>query len=124
MFKIDDNLIIHITRGDIGTIIVTAENDDGTDYEFQVGDIVRIGVYTAKNMNDLKTKKDVAVSTKGTEVTINLEEEDTRIGDIINKPKDYWYEIELNPETNSQTIVGYDENGAKIFRLYPEGVEK
>lgn len=34
---------------------------------------------------------------------------------------DYWYEVELNPETEAQTIIGYDEDGPKIFRLYPEG---
>ena len=58
------------------------------------------------------------------EALISLNKEDTTIGDIINTPIDYWYEVQLNPETNPQTIIGYDENGAKIFRLYPEGVEE
>ena len=56
-------------------------------------------------------------------VTINLTKEDTKIAEIINKPVDYWYEIEMNPDTEPQTIIGYDEDGEKIFRLYPEGSE-
>ena len=36
----------------------------------------------------------------------------------MNKPVEYWYEIELN---NEHTVIGYDDNGAKIFMLFPEG---
>ncbi len=126
MFKIDSNTKqIMITRGDIGTISVSALNDDGTDYEFQVGDIIRFGVFTKKNMNDIKLQKDVEVITATTEVDINLSSEDTTIGDIINKPVDYWYEIQLNPDTEPQTLIGYDdEEGARLFTLYPEGVKE
>ena len=49
--------------------------------------------------------------------------EDTKIGQVINKPIDYWYEIELNPEINPQTVIGYDNDGAKIFKLFPEGAD-
>ena len=54
-------------------------------------------------------------------VEIYLTEEDTKIGEVISKPKDYWYEVELNPDEEPQTIIGYDEDGAKIFKLFPEG---
>ena len=50
-----------------------------------------------------------------------LTEQDTRIGDVISKPVDYWYEVTLNPYTNPQTFIGYDEDGAKVFKLFPEG---
>lgn len=56
-----------------------------------------------------------------TQVEMALYGEDTKFGEVISKPVDYWYEIELNPDTNPQTIVGYDEEGAKIFKLFPEG---
>jgi hypothetical protein len=36
---------------------------------------------------------------------------------------DYWYEVELNPDEDCQTIVGYDEDGAKVLRLFPEGAD-
>ena len=81
-------------------------------------------MFEKKKFSLIKLQKDVTVQEQGTEVQISLNKEDTTIGDIINTPIDYWYEIQLNPETNPQTIIGYDENGAKIFRLYPEGVEK
>lgn len=124
MFKVKDDLSIHVTRGDIGILGITAKNEDNTDYIFQVGDIIRLGVFEKKKFSLIKLQKDVTVQEQGTEVQISLNKEDTTIGDIINTPVDYWYEIQLNPETNPQTIIGYDENGAKIFRLYPEGVEK
>lgn len=124
MFKVNNDLSIHITRGDIGLLGITAKNENGSDYTFQVGDIIRLGVFEKKKFSLIKLQKDVTVQQQGTEVQISLNKEDTTIGDIINTPVDYWYEIQLNPETNPQTIIGYDENGAKIFRLYPEGVEK
>ena len=68
-------------------------------------------------------QKDFPVASDTQSVEISLTMEDTKIGDIISKPEDYWYEIELNPETNPQTIVGYDEDGPKVFKLFPEGGE-
>lgn len=123
MFKIE-NKEIHLTRGDIASIQVTAKNDDGTDYLFQVGDVVRFKVFKRRNCNSIEVQKDVEVKEEALSVDINLESSDTKIGDVINKPTDYWYEIELNPETKPQTIIGYDENGEKILKLYPEGSDR
>lgn len=124
MFKVNDDLSIHVTRGDIGLLGITAKNEDESDYVFQIGDIVRLGVFEKKKFSSIKLQKEITVQEQGTEVQIQLNKEDTTIDKIINAPVDYWYEIQLNPETNPQTIIGYDENGAKIFRLYPEGVEE
>jgi hypothetical protein len=66
-------------------------------------------------------EKDVTVEEETSVVSITLERTDTKLGGIINKPVDYWYEVELNPDTTPQTIVGYDSDGPKIFRLFPEG---
>ena len=68
--------------------------------------------------------KDTLVEEETTTVNISLNSEDTKIGNLVNKPTKYWYEIELNPDTNPQTIVGYDLEGEKIFMLYPEGDEE
>ena len=54
-------------------------------------------------------------------VFISLGSGETKVGGVINRPQDYWYEIELNPDTMPQTIVGYDSDGPKVFRLLPEG---
>lgn len=124
MFKVNNDLSIHVTRGDIGLLGITAKNDDGSDYTFQVGDILRLGVFEKNKLTAIKLQKDITVQEQTLEVEMQLTKEDTTIGEILSKPVDYWYEIQLNPDTNPQTIIGYDENGAKIFRLYPEGVEK
>lgn len=123
MFEIDNEKTIHITRGDVANIDVTATFEDGGDYIFHTGDILRIKVVTKKDHSDVKVNKYVEVTEDTKCVKIFLDGEDTKIGEIINKPVDYWYEIELNPDTEPQTIVGYDDDGAKVFRLYPEGGE-
>lgn len=125
MFKINStSKQISITRGDIGAIEVKANNEDGSEYEFKVGDVVRLKVFERKDCSCVVLQKDVSVEEASTSVTINLKSEDTKIGELINKPTKYWYEIELNPETYCQTIICYDEDGEKVFMLYPEGDDK
>lgn len=124
MFKIDTDKTIHITRGDIGAISLGATNADGSEFTFKVDDVVRFKVFKSKDCQCVELEKDVIVGEEGTNVLISLQSEDTKIGEVINKPTDYWYEVEVNPETAPQTIIGYDEEGAKIFRLYPEGSDK
>ena len=120
MFLIDDEKTIHITRGDAALFHLTATIDN-SEYEFRNGDIVRIKVFAKKNCDDVVLKKDIAVTEVTKEVEIALDSNDTKIGNLISKPTDYWYEVELNPDTKPNTIIGYDENGAKVFKLYPEG---
>lgn len=125
MFKIDSNNNIHITRGDIGTLNVRAKDaSSGGNYTFKQNDIIRFGIFEKDNMNNIIKQIDVTVDEDSEVVSIDLTKEDTRIGEIINMPEDYWYEIQLNPDTNPQTIIGYDEDGPTLFILYPEGVEK
>lgn len=122
MFKIDDEQTIHITRGDAGCICLFAEDEQGHDYMFQVGDEVKLKVTEKKNTNNVVLEKTVKANKITTSLNIILEKEDTKIGELINKPVDYWYEIELNPNSSEvQTILGYDEDGPKLFTLYPEG---
>jgi hypothetical protein len=122
MFRIDQDKTMHLTRGDIAGINITAKNNDGTNHTFVEGDVVRLKVFEKKDCNGVVLQKDVAVTEETTNVEIALDSKDTKIGDLINKPKDYWYEVELNPNTAPQTIIGYDDvTGAKVFRLYPEG---
>ena len=35
--------------------------------------------------------------------------------------KTFWYEIEYN---GSITLIGYDDNGAKLLVIYPEAISK
>ena len=120
MFVVNEDNSIYATRGDIVFFSVTAE-DDGKPYKFQPGDVVRIKVYGKKDAESVVLQKDFPVLEITESVEITLTEQDTKIGEVISKPRDYWYEVELNPFTNPQTIIGYDEDGAKVFKLFPEG---
>ena len=120
MFTLNDDLSIYATRGDTVFFTVMAE-ENGIPYYFEAGDVLRMKTFQKKNATNLVLEKCFPVTAKTDRFTILLTEEDTKFGDVISKPTDYWYEIELNPFTNPQTIIGYDEDGAKVFRLFPEG---
>lgn len=122
MFKIDEELNIHCTRGDAATFSIAATVDN-IPYIFRAGDVVRFTVVEKKDYSKVVLHKSVTVAEENELVEISLTGEETRIGDTISKPADYAYEVELNPETHPQTIIGYDEKGAKIFKLYPESEE-
>ena len=121
MFIINPDKSVHITRGDVGIIDVSATLSEGGNYLFKVGDVVRFKVFEKNHCERVIFEKDVIVDVEAEVISVQLLSADTRIGEVINKPKDYWYEVELNPETHPQTIVGYDISGPKVFRLYPEG---
>ena len=120
MFKIDTNKNIYLTRGDIATLNVSAKSSDNSDYTFKKGDIVRLNVFEKNNSHEVVIKKDIIIEADAIIVNIPLVSEDTRFGELISKPVDYWYEVIINPDTAPQTIVGYLDNPT-IFRLLPEG---
>lgn len=120
MLRITDGTTINITRGDIATFNISAKDNDGSTHTFQIGDVVRMSVCEKKNVENVYIQKDVVVETERTTIPISLTSEDTKLDDYINKPVVYWYEICLNPESNPQTIIGYDDDGAKLFIIYPE----
>ena len=128
MYRIDDKTKkIYLTRGDVACIRISAKNDDGGNYTFRVGDVIRFKVFKKKDCKFIVLQKDTKVLEEATSVDINLTSEDTKIGNIINKDIDYWYEVELNPDTRPQTIIGYEIDPQtrkpleKIFKLLPEG---
>ena len=121
MFVVNEDNSIYATRGDIVFFSVTAAEENGDYHKFQAGDVVRIKIFGKKDAENVVLQKDFPITEECESVELLLTEEDTKIGDVISKPKDYWYEVELNPFTNPQTIIGYDEDGAKVFRLFPEG---
>lgn len=125
MIKIDRNGNIELTRGDVLPLNITANNKDGTDYEFKKGDVVRFKIIEKNKCNCVIVQKDVEVKEPTTIVQLDLSCHETKIGGLINKPVEYWYEVELNPDTNTQTIIGYTkENGGMLFTLLPEGGDK
>lgn len=122
MFVINEDLTIYCTRGDAAVFSVGA-NAGGVAYTFKAGDVVRFKVFEKKNCEEVVLQKDVTVAEETSAVEIALDGDETAFGEYISKPTDFWYEVELNPETYPQTIIGYDDNGAKVFRLFPEGGE-
>lgn len=123
MFKRNEDLSIYVTRGDCCAFTVPAVIN-GVKTQFKNGDVIRFKVTKKKDCDTVVRQKDFLVSTIAADlIEINLTGDDTRIGEVISKPTDYWYEVELNPDTNPQTIVGYDDDGAKILRLFPEGAD-
>lgn len=121
MFTINEDLSIYITRGDVAFFTVSAMHNETEKYLFQAGDIVRFKVFDKKDCENVVLQKDFTVTKETEKVEIVLESADTKLGEVISKPKDYWYEVELNPLTTPQTIIGYDDDGAKILKLFPEG---
>lgn len=123
MFCINEDMSIYATRGDMVFFRVTAE-ENGNVYKFQAGDVVRFKVTEKKACEEVVLQKDFAVTEETEAVEVILTKQDTKIGDVISKPVDYWYEVELNSFSNPQTIIGYDEDGARIFKLFPEGMDE
>ena len=123
MFTINDDNSIYATRGDVVFFGVTAE-DNGSPYVFNSGDVLRMKIYGRKDAETVYLEKDFLVTEDGENVEVYLDQEDTKLGDVISKPTDYWYEICLNPDTQPQTIIGYGDDGAAVFRLFPEGADK
>lgn len=120
MYVVNEDNSIYVTRGDIVAISLTAD-DNGENYKFKAGDVVRIKVFGKKDCENVVLQKDFPIAAETETVEIYLDENDTKIGGVISKPVDYWYEVELNPESDPQTIIGYDEDGARVFKLFPEG---
>lgn len=120
MLKVD-NLYktISVNRGDENqSFSFSIPTSDLESYTFQIGDIVKFGVYEANKLDENAVLlKEYTIDEAKTKVTLNFDKNDFVIGDLINKPVTYWYEIQLN----GNTIIGYDEDGAKEFILYPEG---
>lgn len=116
MFKIEENKI-HLTRGDCCTIALNVKN-----YSFKAGDIITFSIYNKRGLNMQPVfKKNIIVEQDVDSIDIELTSADTKIGDMKNSPVEYWYEIELN---DNRTLIGYDEAGAKILILYPEGADE
>lgn len=116
MVVLNEDKSIYLTRGDAVTFPVSYEG-----YTFQPGDVVRFKVYGKKDAKNVVLQKDFGVTEECTEVEISLTSADTKIGEVISKPKDYWYEVELNPFDKADTFIGYGVEGAMVFKLFPEG---
>lgn len=87
---------------------------------FKKDDKVDFYVYKENELeNEPVIHKLIEVKENNEYITIDLTEEDTDIGEIVNEPITYWYELELN---KNKLLKGYDKFGPKELFLYPKGV--
>ena len=124
---IDKDGNITTVRGDWLPITFNPTDKDGNPYTFQEGDVIRFKIIKKKDCNCVELQKDFEPVAGSTSIDLDLLASEMKIGDIINKPVDYWYEIILNPETDYEiTLVGFKskETGAKTLTLMPEGGKK
>ena len=112
---------IQMNRGDSTTFRVSAKDSAGNSYTFKVGEKVKFAITERKNEDNIVFSKTIDVDEEGLIVNVPISSEESKIGDIINKPVVYWYEISVLTLNNEiQTIIGYDDEGAKEFILNPE----
>jgi len=118
MIKFDeDGTTLLVTRGDKGSVIVKLKEG----CIFKVGQEVSLVVVKRRGYTEKPVlEKSVIVQEESNIVQIPLSGEDTKIGEYINMPVEYWYNIVVDGD---QTIFGSDEDGEKIFRLFPEPKE-
>lgn len=117
--KITDSEI-HINRGDRLLIDFSINNGENK-YVFKTGDKIKFSIYRKKAMDKPPVLQKEFTPTVGSDsVDIDISGENMKIGEMVNKAIEYWYEIELN---NDETIIGYDDDGAKKLILYPEGAD-
>lgn len=117
MLKVENNTI-KIHRGDRGTLVIKKQDSDGNVENFEKYDIVVFSVKKSFSDSEVVLRKIVEIEESCETVTIELTKEDTTIGELIAKPQTYQYDICVNED---QTILGFDDDGAKEFILYPEG---
>ena len=124
MFKRDEKVPTRllVTRGDRGSVYATATDlITNAPYVFQPGDKVSFVVVPESGYSEgAVLRKEVMVTEETTEVEIPLTAEDTKIDDMIDEYKDYWYNVVLNDDI---TFIGSDETGEKVLRLFPEAGE-
>lgn len=122
MIKVDnDTKTISINRGDDKVGFIFSIPTNSGKYIFQAGDEIKFSVYNAKELEkNALIYKLIVVESETDSVDISFTKEETSIGEILNKPVTCWYEIQLN----DNTIIGYDEEGAKKFIVYPEGSDE
>lgn len=120
MLEVDknDKRTIRVHRGDAGTLVFNIPINDTEYYKFQPGDKVQFMVFEEKGYDkEPVLSKEVEITEETEIVEITLNEQDTTLGEPLNKVAVYWYEVSLN---EVQTVLGYDEEEqAAEYRILP-----
>lgn len=119
MYSISEDMTIYLTRGDTARLELPLPEER----VLNAGDVIRFSITEKDDCSKVVLQKDFGIEAQAQLITVSLETKDTRIGELISKPAVYWYEIELNPFTEPETLYGYNENGPSILMLMPEAAE-
>lgn len=115
MFKIE-NKNIFLNRGDQMVLRLSV------DQPFSIGDIIKFSIMKENDCTKVIFQKEFTIEEEANYYDILLTSEETKIGEYQkNKAIVYWYEIELN---GIDTLIGFDDDGPKLFTLWPEAPEK
>lgn len=133
MMAIDeDNKTLHLTRGDATNEkynrlafcfpLYNFATDETENYKFELDDKITFTVIEKKGYRKLEilkktyTLRDLGY-TEGTEYPeLPLTEEETKLFELAEKKKTYWYDLSLNETT---TMFGFDSEGAEKIIVYP-----
>lgn len=132
MVAIEEDTIIHLTRGDVTTgelnrlafYLPISDGEKETNYEFKPTDKISFVVFPKKGYTKNEifrleyTVEELGYTEPTTVVEIPLTEELTSKFPLTNKRATYWYDIALN---DTITVLGMDDEGAKKIIVYPEG---
>lgn len=119
MEVIDSRYTVIHNRGSKGALrLLASAVSTGT---FKAGDVIKFSIVEKDDYANVVLQKRFTVKEDCTEFFLVFTGEEMKIGDIISKKKEYYYEIELNEDT---TLLGSYKDGHKRFVLYPEAGEK
>ena len=114
--EIELDKTLHHNRGAKGTIRLNKKNGN-----FNVGDTLKFSILEKGNYNNVIFQKNFKVLEEKSSFCLNFTSEEMRIGEVISKEEEYWYELKLNDET---PLIAFDREKAKKFILYPEAPNK
>ena len=115
MKKDAKNTITH-NRGDKGAIRLVNKNG-----MFKKDDKFTFSIVKKGNYSDVVFQKTFIVDEDCEIFYLTFTNEEMRFSDIISVKTTFWYEIDMNDDT---TVIGHEENGDKLFILYPEAAKK
>lgn len=120
MIKVEGTTI-KAYRGSSGYIRVSKTDDEGNIEQFAANDVVTLSVKNNFGESDPILRKQVTVQSACDYVDITISSSETKsMSELISEPVEFEYDINVNGEENT-TIIGHDDSGAKIWKLYPSG---
>ena len=114
-----DNKEISLSKGDRGVIQFDI-TQDGEPVTLETSDKVTMSIYSEENLDKEPLQVlNAEINVDDNIAEIPIIETSTDFVPEDNMPFNYWYQIEWN----DNVMIGYDKEGPKIFRVYPQGKE-